>query len=232
MTEYECEKCQDTGVICYIGVDGIEYGKQCDCVALRRAKRMLRDSGISEAFQKISFEEFKTFDNTELVKAKETAIKYYQGFLKTEKERYNSILFSGQVGSGKTHLGMAIANNLLEQKIPVVFMPYRNVVTTLKQNITNEEAYNKEMAKYLNARVLFIDDMLKGRVTDSDVNIMFEIINYRYLNHLPVIVTTEKTIAELVKFDEAIGSRIIEMSRGNIVVFASKNLNYRLRNIN
>ncbi len=231
MGEYECDKCKDTGIIIYVGDDGEEYGRQCECTALKRAKQMLKNSGISEAFQKINFEEFNIFDNEELKRAKETAIKYYKGFLRTEKDRYNSIIFCGQVGSGKTHLGMAIANNLLENKIPVIFMPYRNVITQLKQNITNEEAYNKEMSKYLDARVLFMDDMLKGKVTDSDVNIMFEIINYRYINHLPMIITTEKTLDELVRFDEAVGSRVIEMCRGNIVVFKNKNLNYRLRGV-
>lgn len=227
---YECPECQDSGIIVYVGEDGVEYGRTCKCMELKRAKQILKSSGISSEFQKINFEQFNTFDNKELSNAKSTAISYYKAFLKTENERHNSILFSGQVGAGKTHLGMAIANNLMEQKIPVVFMPYRNVVTQLKQNITDEEAYLREMSKYLNARVLFIDDLLKGKITESDVNIMFELINYRYLNHMPMIVTTEKTIEELLKFDEAVGSRIIEMSRGNIVTLQSKSLNYRLRN--
>ena len=51
--------------------------------------------------------------------------------------------------------------------------------------------YNKVMNRYKNARVLFIDDLFKGKITDSDINIMFELINFRYFNNLPVIVSCE-----------------------------------------
>ena len=56
----------------------------------------------------------------------------------------------------------------------------------------------------------------------TDINI--------YLNsyNLPVIISTERTLDAIVNFDEAIGSRLIEMCRGNIIVFAGEKLNYRL----
>ena len=58
---------------------------------------------------------------------------------------------------------------------------------------------------------------------------MYEIVNYRYMNQLPMIISTEKSLKELIQFDEAIGSRIIEMSREHVVVFKDKSLNYRLK---
>jgi DNA replication protein DnaC len=80
-----------------------------------------------------------------------------------------------------------------------------------------------------NARVLFIDDLLKGKVNESDINIMYEIINFRYLQRTPIIISTEKSIEELLAFDEAIASRLIEMSKGNIITFDDSVPNYRLR---
>ena len=85
------------------------------------------------------------------------------------------------------------------------------------------------MYRLKNARVLFIDDLLKGKVTDSDINIMYEIINYRYLQRKAVIISTEKTIEQLLEFDEAVGSRLIEMSKGYIITFDNSVPNYRLR---
>ncbi|MBO5610615.1 MAG: ATP-binding protein [Eubacterium sp.] len=229
--KYECAICHDTGIISYKGEDGYDYGRQCECVAIKRAKQMIRQSGISDSFQKLGFNDFETMNKPELVRAKTVAINYFKGFEAAERTRQNSILLSGQVGAGKTHLGVAISNNLLEQRVAVIYMPYRNVVTALKQSILDDEAYSREMNKYLDARVLFIDDMLKGNLTKSDVNIMYEIVNYRYLNNMPMIISTEKKPEELMEFDEAIGSRILEMCRGNIIVFRDKALNYRLRGI-
>ena len=60
--------------------------------------------------------------------------------------------------------------------------------------------------------------------------IIFEIINYRYYNCLPIIVSTEFTVDMLLAFDEGVGSRIYEMCK-RYVVEIPKGIenNYRLR---
>ena len=226
---YDCPECKDSGIITRIDENGVERASVCQCVQLKQARRIMQQSGLSDLQRSVTFNSYQTFDNDDLQKAKQKAISYYRGFLKIEKTGQNSILLCGQVGAGKTHLGIAISNSLMEQRIPVIYMPYRNAITALKQNIMDEEGYAREMSKYLNARVLYIDDLLKGQPTESDRKILFEIINHRYINGLPMIITTEVTPDALVNFDEAIGSRIIERSRGNIVVFRGSRLNYRLR---
>ena len=156
--------------------------------------------------------------------------KNYQDF---KESRHNSILLLGQVGCGKTHLALASANALLDyQKIRVVYMPYREMITRLKQNITDEDSYTRTIDTFKTAPMLVIDDLLKGKTTESDINILFEIVNYRYVCNLPVIVTSEKTTGELLDFDSAIGSRLVEMAEGRIIEFKGNELNYRLKGIN
>ena len=140
----------------------------------------------------------------------------------------NSIMFMGQPGSGKTHLSLSIANVLMDKGVGVVYMGYRDVITQIKQNIMDEVYYNKVMNRYKNAKVLLIDDLFKGSISKSDINIMFELINHRYFNKLPVIVSTELSIENLVNIDEALGSRLIEMSKDFLVGIRNKKLNYRI----
>lgn len=226
--EYECPKCKDTGFVYRTDENGYEIACRCECYEIRRSREMMKRSGISTEFQKKTFDNFTTKGNAQLTNAKGKAMQYVEHFGQTEHDRYNSIMFTGQVGAGKTHLGTAICGALMKSGVAVIYMAYRNAVTKIKQNIIDEAVYNRELNQYMSARVLYIDDLLKGRLTDTDINIMYEIVNYRYMNNMPIIISTEKTPNELLAFDEAIGSRLIEMCRGNIIQLHGKELNYRL----
>lgn len=224
----KCPKCGGTEVILRKNEWGADVACECQCKAMRLAKNMVKRSGISDEFQRKIFDNFTTMDNPQLINAKTKAMKYVENFAQIEHERYNSIMFCGQAGAGKTHLGTAICGELMNGGVPVIYMAYRNVITKIKQNIIDEGAYGRELKKYTSARVLYIDDLLKGRLTDTDINIMYEIVNYRYMNNMPIIISTEKTLNDILIFDEAIGSRLLEMCRGNIIQLNGTELNYRL----
>ena len=73
-----------------------------------------------------------------------------------------------------------------------------------------------------------IDDLLKGKNSEADVNILFEIINHRYFKNMPMVISTEKGIDELLDFDEGTMSRVIEMARGHQIEIVGREYNYRL----
>lgn len=200
----------------------------CECRQLRIAEDKLKASGVSEEFRNMRFENFNYESSLETMEAYATAKSYSKSFGEIRVARQNSIILMGQVGSGKTHLAMAISNTLLDNSVGVIYMPYRSIITKIKQSITDEENYQREINKYKEAQVLFIDDLFKGRITEADINVMFEIVDYRYFKKLPVVVTTEKTIDDLLEIDEAIGSRLYEMSKNHMVTMKGSKLNYRV----
>ena len=96
----------------------------------------------------------------------------------------------------------------------------------------DETDYIRELEKYTNPTVLFLDDFLKGEPTVADRKYIYKVINTRYLKGMPMIISTEKSIKEILEFDEAIGSRLIEQTKGNIIEFPRDfSNNYRLKNI-
>jgi DNA replication protein DnaC len=202
--------------------------KRCKCFEAEKVKRLWTAAGINTEQSKQTFSNYETWNKSSKI-AKETAIRYYKDFETIRNDRHNSIAFIGQVGSGKTHLSIALAVNFLSKDILVVYMPYRDVITQIKQNMLDEEWYKKTLSKFQTAKILLIDDLFKGKITESDINIMFEIINYRYLNNLPMIISSEFTADRLLDFDEAIGSRIIQMCKKYTVQIEGKENNYRLR---
>ncbi|WP_317725153.1 ATP-binding protein [Clostridium tetani] len=227
---YKCSLCRDTGIILK-NDDGLQdVYIPCKCKEIDKIKEKWKASGINVEQSRQSFGNYKCYnDITKL--CKNTAIQYYKNFDSIKDKRENSIAFLGQVGSGKTHLSIAIAVNLLEnKKIPVLYMPYRDVITSIKQNMLDREYYVKQLGRYQKAKVLIIDDLFKGKVTESDVNILFELINYRYLNCLPSIISSEFTAEEILNFDEGVGSRILEMCEDYTVEIHGKENNYRITN--
>lgn len=194
-------------------------------------------SGITEAFLQRNFKNFNP-RNQITTNAKAMAVDYVKNFDKIKDSRNNSIAFLGQVGSGKTHLSIAIANELMKRNIGVRYMQYREDITKIKQVASDEESYAIEINKYKNAAVLLIDDLYKNAtyrtkggyeiLNDADKRAMFEIINYRYFKNVPMIISSEYFIEDILSFDEGIGSRLFEMCKGHIMEFKGKELNYRL----
>lgn len=193
---------------------------------------MIEKSGIAEAFREKTINGYIP-KNEQQKAAKRLAAEYIKNFASIRQDRNNSVAFLGQIGSGKTHLTIAIANALLRNGIGVLYMQYREAITNLKQLITDDFEYQQALNRYKMASVLLIDDIFKGainqgRVNESEMRIMFELINYRYLVKLPILISGEYDIDTIISMDEAIGSRIAEMCSGRIVVFKGKHLNHRM----
>src|SRR3712207_5543060 len=143
---YKCSMCKDTGIIIENNQDSQPIMHRCKCQEVQRSKDMWKSSGINLEQSKQTFSNYKAFSKTTEL-AKNTALKYYKDFESIKALRHNSIAFMGQVGSGKTHLSIALAVNFLKNKsISVIYMPYRDVITSIKQNMLDKEYYIKQLS--------------------------------------------------------------------------------------
>ena len=134
----------------------------------------------------------------------------------------------GVPGSGKTHLCIGICNELLNNGYEVRYMLWREVAPQLKSLVTDGDAYTERMDALKKASVLYIDDFLKGKVSDADINLAFELLNARYNDASKcTIISSERSIEDVLGYDEAVGSRIAERSKGFRV--AAPKQNWRLK---
>lgn len=210
-------------------MDGSEYWRDCECVLRRRTERLIQASQITDSFRQMTFENFEWKDRPIVVQqAFATSYKYAKHFDEIRSGRHNGLCLLGRPGAGKTHLLMAAANFLLDQGIGVIYFPWVEGCADLKSNF---DLLPDKIRRLQTVEVLYIDDLFKGREepTDFQLERIFEIINYRYLNRLPVMVSSEWTIARMCKFDEATGSRINEMCKEYKVTLDEDGLNYRLK---
>jgi len=228
-TTYKCEICKDIGG--YIEKrDDIEFYITCKCIEQIRKERILKSSKITIEFRKKTFQNWDTSWLHEIVRnAHSCSLKYIANHETIMNNRQNSIALLGRSGAGKTHLLSAICNRLLDKNIPIIYFPFVEGFNELKDNFDLLETKINEMQK---VDYLFIDDLFKGRVpTQFQIEQVFAIINYRYINNKPILISSEKTINDLLQIDEALGSRIYEMTKDYLVELNENNLNYRLREI-
>jgi DNA replication protein DnaC len=213
------------------------YSERCSCIKQKNIDRRLKSSEITEEFRKNTFDNFITDDKDSLiVDAYECAKEYITDFQDVRRMRENSIALLGQPGAGKTHLLTAIANDLIvNSHVSVLYFPYVEGFDNLKDDF---ERLEEKMERMKKAEVLFIDDLFKPvgkyrkpRATEWQIEKMYALINYRYLNHLPVLISSELTFDELEAVDEALGSRLYEMCKNYTVIIKGdkKVLNQRFR---
>jgi DNA replication protein DnaC len=226
---YKCSQCRDTGWILIEQKDSAPLAISCQCRERDKIKNQWKAAGINPENSTLTFANFEIW-NEHSRKINDTATAYFESYESIKRNRENSIMFCGQVGSGKTHICLALAFNFLKENIKVVYMPYRNVITNIKLNMRDVEYYKKTISKFQICDILLIDDLFKGKINESDINIMHEILNYRYDNHLPIIVSTEFTAEMLLSFDEGLGSKICHMCEFfTVEIEKDRRNNYRLR---
>lgn len=206
--------------------------RQCDCAKNSIIISRLRNAGLDQSALRKTF---KTFDNKvspEAEKMKNVATGFvirYRELIENGDEK-NSLALLGQSGAGKTHLLIAIINNLAPKEVDIQYFSYPEIMVHLKQIILDEAKYSSEIKKYKSCELLVIDDLFKNGYTDADKRILFEIINSRVINKKPIAISSELLISDLCKIDEAFGSRIKEITdKFRFEIIGGKH-NYRLRN--
>lgn len=232
LTGWDCPKCLNKGYIARPREDGSVFTQECDCMVKRRCIWKMEESGLKNIIRDCTFEKFVAKESWQ------TAIK--QGAMTYADNPDGWLLICGQSGSGKTHLCTAICRERLLAGDEVRYMPWRDDIAKLKAASLDSEKRERMLQELKTAQILYIDDLYKtGKAADgssnptsADVSLAFEIINYRYINQLPTILSTEKTPEELVVIDEATAGRVIQMAQGNVyTIDRDVRRNYRLRGV-
>ena len=220
---YECAKCKNKGRIAYLDEYGKFAIKVCDCHNIRVNRKKMEQLGLLEFLdENSSFDEMidkEQWQKTMINSAKE----YVDNF-------ENEWLFvCGSVGSGKTKLCSIVFSKLLEKNPDAVCNYLRwdseNRRLTFPSEKEKEEVF-KEIEDYKTCDILYIDDFLRLK-NKNDFNTYMSdtaksIIDYRYTNKLPTIISSELYYNELEEIDEAIATRIYQRCKKGKYVISIK----------
>jgi len=108
------------------------------------------------------------------------------------------LLLEGGYGCGKTHLAAAIANDAVTQGIPTLFITVPDLLDSLRFAYADPETtFEQRFEEIRNASLLIMDDFGTQNATGWAQEKLFQIINYRYINKLPTVITTNLMLDEI-----------------------------------
>lgn len=211
-----CNKCHNKGIIFYPSEDGLSVEcQECSCMQQRRNIRNIKNSGMGDLLNYrignyVATEEWQK-------NVKEIALDY----VKNNKD--NWFTFVGKSGIGKTMICSAIANNYVRNLgVETKYVIWNDFIDDVK------DFESDTFQEIKSVPVLYIDDLLKGKATEWQREVFFKLINYRYNNKLVTIISSELSFEQLKDFDEAVASRIYQMS-GKYFLQVFKAENYRTK---
>jgi len=121
------------------------------------------------------------------------------------------LLLTGTFGCGKTHLAAAIANRLIERQQPVLFVVVPDLLDYLRAtfNPRSTVAYDDRFEQVRTAPCLILDDFGAQNATDWALEKLYQILNHRYNNRLPTVITTNVPLEDI---DPRLRSRLTDES--------------------
>jgi DNA replication protein DnaC len=195
-----------------VPVDHPDFGKLqiCTCrqgqVSQYIHRRLFALSNL-ESLSNLTFENFKPRGLVGLRPAQADSLEqaYNQARLFAQSLK-GWLLLQGGYGCGKTHLAAAIANFTVNMGVPTLFLTVPDLLDALRFAYDDPEAtFEQRFEEIRQAPFLVMDDFGTQNTTGWAREKLFQILNYRYINRLPLVVTTNLLLDEI---DERLRSRL------------------------
>lgn len=185
-----------------------KFGKieACSCRSVDRAEKArsrLYALSSLDRLSHLTFENFKAAGNP---KAKDALTQLEKDSLEEARrvcQEFSArlegwVLLEGTYGCGKTHLAAAIANAAVERGVPTLFITVPDLLDSLRFAYNSPETtFEARFDDIRNAGLLVMDDFGTHNATGWAQEKLFQVVNYRYVNKLPTVVTTNLALDEI-----------------------------------
>jgi DNA replication protein DnaC len=108
------------------------------------------------------------------------------------------LVLQGHYGCGKTHLAAAVANFVVDIGVPTLFLTVPDLLDSLRFSYNNpESSFEERFEDIRRCPLLIMDDFGTENATPWAQEKLFQILNYRYINNLPLLITTNLSLNQL-----------------------------------
>ena len=161
-----------------------------------RLNRIFKNSLMDEKFKQCTFENWNHDIGSE--KIFNICSKYASNFTKAKEDNLGLMLY-GEPGNGKTHAVSCIANYLMLRGTPTICVSINKMLERIKETYSSygKEGEETVLKSLSNADLLIIDDLGTEQKNEWSASRIYNIIDSRYRNSLPTIITTNININDL-----------------------------------
>jgi len=199
-----CPMCGGFGLDRYENEAGYAYAAPCKtCGNIRRNIKLYNFAGIPVKYSNVlQVDSFQPKG-----RSLQHALSYVKQFVKNYPNKRGFLLMGG-AGVGKTHLAVGAVSELtLERGVGCVFKDFFYLLSELKEAYTQGGSENAVIAPLINAEVLVIDELGKGRSSEWELNILDQLISKRYNASKVTLITTNFVSSE---HEEVEGGNVLE----------------------
>ncbi|HNT74925.1 MAG TPA: ATP-binding protein [Anaerolineae bacterium] len=201
----DCPICHGVGYIrLEVPVDHPNFGKLYPCTCRlaelqEQRAETLRSFGSLEALERFTFETFHPEGQGIPPERQENLHRAYDTARAYAQHPNGWLFIRGGYGCGKTHLAAAIANTALAQGQPVIFVTVPDLLDHLRAAYapTGGARYDQRFNQVRTIPLLLLDDLGTENTTPWALEKLFQLLNYRYMTHLPTVITTNHALEEL-----------------------------------
>ena len=205
----DCPYCQGVGFVRYdVPLGHEKFGKIEICVCrgvdvAEKARARLYALSSLDRLSHLTFENFNVAGNPKskhaITQIERDNLEFARTLCQDFSERLEGwILLEGSYGCGKTHLAAAIANAAVTRGVPTLFITVPDLLDSLRFAYNSPETtFEARFEDIRSANLLVMDDFGTQNATGWGQEKLFQIINYRYINKLPTVVTTNLVLDEI-----------------------------------
>lgn len=134
------------------------------------------------------------------------------------KHKKNMLFLSGNPGLGKTYLCYAVKNSL--PKDFAVYYKETEFFAILRRLISSNQDYESKIDSIAGYNFLILDDVFTTQMTDWQQECLFSLIDKRYDNKLPLLVTSNYTLKQIKDLMGPRGAKFVSRlaSNDNIII--------------
>jgi DNA replication protein DnaC len=155
-------------------------------------RQRLQNLSNLNAFQNLTFETFQPHGQINIGGSQAASLEYaFNSARSFAASTRGWLLLQGGYGCGKTHLAAAIANFAVQLGVPTLFITVPDLLDWLRFSYDSDDlSFEERFEEIRNIRLLVMDDFGTQNATPWAQEKLFQILNYRYNNRLPLVVTT------------------------------------------